>query len=281
MIIPSVGRAEVLGETLNRIKYQTRPPAQVLLVVCEPSDVPEDIPESVTVVFSEKGITAQRNKGIANTHDDIDYLLFTDDDAFIHPEYIERLERLFDEDSSIAGLTGTVIKDGNVSAEAADGLLGRYVCPPAGDGTVPCESLYGCNFGVRKSTIGQLRFDERLVLYGWLEDEDFSFNLGKLGDLRKSAELGCVHLMYPSGGRANHVRFGFSQVMNPYYLCIKNKRSFFGMMKSHWLKGVPANLFGAVFGPERVRRIGRLHGNLIAFGAIVRGRIDPEIARKL
>lgn len=281
IIIPSVGRSRILGETLSRLKNQTEFPAQVLVVVNVESDLPEKIPDYVNVVFSEKGLTKQRNKGMERSGSDIDILLFIDDDTFLHPRYLENMESIFNKHDNIAGLTGCVLKNGDVTIKEADDILSKQPLDVVENKLVWRRGLYGCNFGVRKSLLSELRFDERLVLYGWLEDADFSFNLSKLGELYSSPAMRCVHLMYSSGGRTNHIRFGFSQVMNPYYLCKKNKHSLFGMMKSHWFKGVTANMFGIVFGPGRRGRMGRLRGNLIAFGFILRGRICPEFAGKL
>ena len=40
---------------------------------------------------------------------------------------------------------------------------------------------YGCNMAFRAQSIEHLTFDERLVLYGWLEDRDFAFRAGAAG----------------------------------------------------------------------------------------------------
>jgi GT2 family glycosyltransferase len=280
IIIPSIGRSMILGETLQRISAQTVPPDKVLAVVTAEADLPQDVPDYVQVVYSGKGLTKQRNVGMALCKNECDYLLFMDDDTFLHPRYVENMVRLFDQHEQIAGLTGTLIKNGDVSIAEADERLREHVL--SDDETlIRRRGLYGCNFGVRSSLLAELTFDERLVLYGWLEDADFSYNLSKLGDLYASKTMQCVHLMYPSGGRANHVRFGYSQVMNPYYLCRKNNRSQWDMMKGHWFKGVPANLLGVLTGPERSKRVGRLKGNLIAFKNIISGRIQPEYAEQL
>ena len=42
---------------------------------------------------------------------------------------------------------------------------------------------YGCNMSIRTSSVGELRFDERLPLYGWQEDIDFTSQLRRGGAL--------------------------------------------------------------------------------------------------
>ena len=281
LVIASIGRARILGETLSRLKNQTVAPIQIITVVHEPSDFPKGVEHDVTLVYSEKGLTKQRNKGIDHCSADADYVLFIDDDTFLHPRYIEEMEAIFNNDDNVVGATGVLIKNGDVEISEADQLLHTFPNRDLEDGCFEIRGLYGCNFGVRRSALDRIRFDERLVLYGWLEDADFSWRLKSAGSLVKAPAMRCVHLMYPSGGRANHMRFGFSQVMNPYYLCRKNKRSLWSMMRAHWLKGVPANVFGMIFGPNRGDRLGRLRGNFIAFRKIFVGNVCPEYAEKL
>ncbi|MCF7816551.1 MAG: glycosyltransferase [Kiritimatiellales bacterium] len=282
IIIASLGRAKILGEAIARLDKQTKKPLQLIVVVHDKSDLPDVLPQEAMVLFSEKGTTIQRNRGIDACSPDSDFWLFIDDDTFLHPTYLERMERIFEANPHVAGLSGNLIRNGDVSINEADRLLLDYQDEGSGQ-ALERGALYGCNFGVRASMASNIRFDERLVLYGWLEDADFSMNLGRHGGICYSPELICVHLMFQSGGRSNHVRFGFSQIMNPYYLCRKNKDvfPFAEVLKAHWLKSVPANCAGAIVGPSRKSRVQRLWGNLIAFRFLVAGRIVPEHACEL
>ena len=79
---------------------------------------------------------------------------------------------------------------------------------------------YGCNMSIRASTIGEARFDERLALYGWQEDIDFTGRLRGAGAASSGAELLGVHLGVKAG-RVSGVRFGYSQIVNPTYLIRK------------------------------------------------------------
>ena len=281
IIIPSVGRDLILGETLSRLDHQTKQPEQILVVVPSKADLPESIPSSVEVIFSLKGICVQRNTGIEYCRTDSEIILFIDDDTFLHPTYIEFLERTFVENPDIGGVTGLLLRNGDVSINEADRLL--QDCDATFDPRLSSYHFYGCNFALRKAMLGNLRFDERLVLYAWLEDADFSMNFGQVAKICFAPALKAVHLMFPSGGRTNHIRFGFSQVMNPYYLCIKNKPifSFSEVIKEHWLRGVSINLIKGVFGVNKKWRRDRLRGNLIAFRFILMGKILPEYASKL
>jgi GT2 family glycosyltransferase len=270
----------ILGETLSRLKNQIKRPVQTLVVVPSKEDLPETIPDFVEVVFSEKGSCVQRNVGIDQCNVDSDILLFIDDDTFLHPTYVEFLEKTFSENREVAGVSGHLLRNGDVSIEEADELLRD--CDATYELLLTPSGFYGCNFAVRKSALSNLRFDERLVLYGWLEDADFSMRFRQSGKICSAHALKAVHLMYPSGGRTNHVRFGYSQVMNPYYLSIKNKKLFplSEVIKKHWLRAFPANLIKGGGSGGKWRR-DRLRGNLIAFKFILMGKIIPEYATEL
>ncbi len=79
---------------------------------------------------------------------------------------------------------------------------------------------------IRAGVIGKLRFDERLPLYGWQEDIDFTSQLRNLRAHRISVEnLFGVHLGTKSG-RVSGVRLGCSQIVNPVYLIGKSAMPF-------------------------------------------------------
>jgi GT2 family glycosyltransferase len=99
-------------------------------------------------------------------------------------------------ESTIAGANGIVIRDGiktpPISWEEAQHAI---AAPRPAD---PCSlseiaDLYGCNMAYRMSAIDDLRFDERLVLYGWLEDKEFSRKAAKKGRLVECNLLVGVH----------------------------------------------------------------------------------------
>lgn len=286
IIIPSVGRIGILGETLLRIANQKVKPLEVLVVVPSVEDAPESVPDYVRVILSEKGSCHQRNVGIKNCCSACEFIVFMDDDTFLHPEYIERVEKLFTEKPELSGLTGHLLRNGDVSVEEADALLAEYRYPEHEESNTWKLSeglLYGCNSAVRRASLENVRFDERLVLYGWLEDADFSHHLSKHGLVCYSPELIGVHLMYPSGGRSNHVRFGFSQIMNPFYLHRKNGPAlrFSEVLRGHWGKAVAANLVRSMIGNNKSVRRDRLRGNMVAFKLLILGRVEPEYAKEL
>jgi GT2 family glycosyltransferase len=145
------------------------------------------------------------------------------------------------------------------------------------------ESLYGCNMTFRRSSVRGLLFDDRLPLYGWLEDLDYSIRVARRGRLANVPSARLVHLGV-SGGRASGVQMGFSQIANPYYLWrSKGLIRFPRLLKQYWVKGMASNCLRSVIQrcDSRIDWRGRMVGNLVALKDICLGRINPERAADL
>ncbi len=142
-----------------------------------------------------------------------------------------------------------------------------------------CTALYGCNMAFRVSAIGPLTFDERLVLYGWLEDLDFSRSAGRMGRLVTCDAMVGVHLGIKSG-RVSGKKYGYSQVVNAWYLRKKGTLT----SKEAWSnigRAILANGAKSFWSEKYIDRPGRLKGNLIGLGNLMRGRCRPEKAAEL
>jgi GT2 family glycosyltransferase len=144
----------------------------------------------------------------------------------------------------------------------------------------PTGGPYGCNMAFRCSSIAGLRFDERLVLYGWQEDRDFGGQIWNRGGrvVRINTAVG-VH-MGVKRGRVSGRKFGYSQVINPLYLVQKKTMPLRDALR-HVLRNVSSNLVRSFVPEPWVDRRGRLRGNWIGVCDFVRGRLTPERAEKL
>jgi hypothetical protein len=139
--------------------------------------------------------------------------------------------------------------------------------------------LYGCNMAFRMSAIKDLQFDERLVLYGWLEDKEFSRKAAKNGRLVECSLFAGVHLGLQSG-RVSGKRYGYSQIVNAWYLYKKDTLSL-REASAHILKALAANA-AKTFRPENhIDRRGRLHGNLVGIMHLLSGACRPEKVAEL
>ena len=132
VLVASWRRAEQLREALGGIAAQTRAPDEVLAVV-RPDDLParEVIAQSEgvrEVLVHKPGIAAARVAGITAATGDV--LMYLDDDAIPHPDWIARTLRHYESDATIGAVggrdllpydTGKVIGVG-----ASVGVVNRY-----------------------------------------------------------------------------------------------------------------------------------------------------------
>ncbi|MFZ2260475.1 MAG: glycosyltransferase [Luteococcus japonicus] len=281
VVIPTVDRPDALRRALTAIRGQSQQ-AQVILV-CPPdaSRLPEDVRSDsrIAVVDGVKGLTRQRNLAVASIPESIDYIAFFDDDAVPRSDYLEKAAVVLDANPDIVGVTGAVVRDGaqervELSADEMSAALDASWADDR-DGFEPVTGLYGCNMMIRADVVRATLFDERLPLYGWLEDLDFSRRAMTKGRLVKAHGVVTVHQGSSSGGRKQHRRLGYSQICNPVYLWRK------GSLEPKDLavlvgKPVLSSLRGSIIGDERPERRERLKGMGLALGDLVRGRFTPE-----
>jgi len=258
---------------------QSRLPDRV--VVCAPSDA--DVGgiktgPALEIVVGPRGLTIQRNAILACL-DDFDVVQFFDDDFLPATDYLAVAERAFAADPTIAMATGSVIADG-IKGPGIDLDTARSIVAACATGAVDTtfelvEDAYGCNMAVRLAAARamQCRFDERLPLYGWMEDVDFSRQLARHGRIVRLAGARGVHLGIKQG-RQSGVRLGYSQIANPIYLSRKGTCPWPRSLRL-MSRNIAANLLRSLTPEPYVDRAGRVAGNLKAFGDLIAGRLDP------
>ena len=282
IIIPSVNRPALLHDTVRALARQSRAPAEIIVVVpgdqhmlAETGALPR-----VRTVRSEIGLSRQRNTAMDALGPEIRLVTFLDDDVELHPDYLDHVARLFAAAPDIVLADGRVLADGAASgsierAQARE-IIAKAVVPtePIIEASAP-ERIYGCNMSVRRAALDRVRFDERLPLYGYMEDRDFAFQCARLGSLARCLSAEMVHLGAGSG-RVSGRRFGFSQVMNPLYLWRKGNYRSHRDVARQVLRPIVVNAALALAPGQRVDRRGRLAGNCRALASVLRGRIAPE-----
>ena len=278
--IATKGRPAVLLETLRELLRQTRTPDRVLVCYSQPSDVEgAEVVPGVEVLQGPTGSAHQRN-AILDAAAGCDVVLFLDDDFLAAPRYVEATVAAFEASADVTVTTGRVIADGMRSAgidlAAARALLAGDQYAGAWPGVEPAWSGYGCNMAVRAAVARRhsIRFDERLPLYAWYEDIDFTRRLGRYGRVVRVLAASGVHLGAKSG-RTSGLRLGYSQVANPIYLARKGSYPWDHAVRSvgrHLL----ANAVRSVWPEPHVDRRGRAVGNARALLDLLRGRIKPD-----
>lgn len=287
VIIPTVRRPDALERCLDAVAGQTRSAHQVL--VCPPVTVepPHEVlhrhPE-VTLVPGPPGAAAQRNAGIARLAPEVDVVVLLDDDSVPRRDHLEQVAKVFASRPDVVAISGRVVRDGaaehvELTPAQIEEALAASFAEPAGSQPVSHElrELYGCNTAVRREALEGTLFDERLPLYSAFEDLDLARRLLAEGHGRivSAPNVVVVHQGHKSGGRAQHLRYGYSSVMNLEYLRRKGSIDRADVLR-HVVRSVLSNGARSVRGTDVDWRRSRLQGQALAAADLLRGRVTPE-----
>lgn len=285
--IATVGRPETVELTAARWTAQTRPYDHLVFSVANAGDVgpgARALPKAI-VLLGPKGLTKQRNLVLDHLAGACDLIVYADDDFVPATSFLENVERLFIDHPELAVATGWVIADGintaGISFTDALRIVSDWEATPGRTEHVleNTKHAYGCNMIVRPDARPDLRFDERLPLYGWLEDLDYCRRMSPYGRIQRSSMLVGVH-MGVKGGRQSGVRLGYSQVANPIYFVIKGSMPA-GEAFVQVLRNLCANILKALRPEPWVDRPGRLKGNCLALADALMLRLRPERIEEL
>lgn len=285
VIVATRGRPGVGSATVRHLlETQTLKPAAVIVSCIDRKDAGDLARlDGVTIVTGPAGLPAQRNTALAALPPGIDVVVFFDDDFVADKDWLTVAADTFRDEPDVIGFTGHVLADDvkgpGLSFEEAARIVAT--ADPRSDWSwKEPYSPYGCNMAFRAAAIGDLRFDENLVLYGWLEDRDFAATLAKRGGrLVKCAEARGVH-MGIKGGRISGDRLGYSQVVNPIYMLRKGTMTV-AQVADQVFRNVSSNVALAVRPEPFIDRRGRLKGNLLGLADVLRGRIEPGRAANI
>jgi hypothetical protein len=287
VIIATKGRPQEVSNLLDTLTLQTVVPDLVVVSACDPTDIAQGavVAKNVEVLFGPPGLPAQRNRALSSVRGKYDIVIFFDDDFIPSRYWIEHVRMLFATEPDVVCATGKVLADG-VTVGGIERSAGQLIVNEADSSTKTSkdnyrvqdrQSPYGCNMAFRAGSIEHLAFDERLVLYGWLEDCDFAFRVGE--ERIWTDALWGVHLG-TTRGRSSGLSFGYSQVVNPWYLMKKGTMTRFDIFRAI-SRALARNFLGSLFHDSHVDRRGRLKGNMIAVSDILFGRWAPERAAEL
>ena len=289
VIIATYGRKALLDRTLAFLEGQTRLPDAVIVSAPDESHVEQrdSAAYALSWAFGARGSCVQRNKAIDLAVGQTDIITFFDDDFLPAADYLQSVEQAFSAHPDWAVLRGDAVVDGANGAGLTfeEGLAAlreaerQRAVNPLAPRVTDHVGGYGCNMSVNARHLGDIRFDERLPLYGWQEDIDFTSRLGKKGRVVGMNTLYGVHLG-AKGGRVSGVRFGYSQLINPVYLARKGTVPSGFAFNLIW-RNIAANMVKSLWPEPWIDRRGRLKGNLLAAFHLARGKVEPEHILKL
>lgn len=278
-VIATTGRPDIVKRVVSRLRDQSRPPDGVLVVGASPDDIAglDGAFDNLEMRISRRGLCRQRNCALDHLGARTDVVAFFDDDFVPAHDFLARLDALLSRQPEVVGATGVLLADGAQSQpisfdEAVSRLDLSGDRPP--QSTSDCVSLYGCNMAIRLSAAAGLRFDEKLPLYGWQEDVDFTHQLSWRGRLVRTSELTGVH-MGARSGKTSGKRLGYSQIANVIYL--RRKGTMCPWLGERLLfQNISSNIVRSLWPEPDIDRRGRLAGNLLALRDLMKGTIDPE-----
>lgn len=307
ILIPTRGRRDDLRDCLHSIAAQTLAASEVVVVDSTPRPrgdeavVYQECTGAVPVqyVWSARGGSAwQRNQGLRQIRAESSYLFLLDDDVVLEPEYCAVLVDVLEQRPEVVGAVGTITnwqgypthwlvqaalrlflmqgRPGTVLPSGQIGHLGEDLTGPP----FAIQWLYGGNTIVRRSAMGDLRFDpafERFGGYAFNEDLDFSYALGRRGALLCVPAARLVHRISPAARPKSDYRYGISQVANRALFVRKHLPGVYHFLCYLW------SMLGTLLINAAMIPAGRSHtrllGNLIGLALVLSGQIRPA-ARK-
>lgn len=180
-IVPTYRRPEDLSRCLAALKQQIRLADEVLVVIRDIDEATDSflaafdnglLPLKVVTV-AIPGVVAAMNAGLDASTGDV--IVFTDDDAVPHPDWLERIEQRFLAAADIGGVGGRdCLHVNNQRIEGKAAVVGKVQWfgrvignHHLGFGEAQeVDVLKGVNMSFRRQAIAPVRFDERMLGQG-------------------------------------------------------------------------------------------------------------------
>ncbi len=203
--IPTLNRPDDLSRTLKTIYSNKKLPDLLIIVDQSDDNKTRDIIKPLEAKYSikyirsdKKGLTHARNIAIENSLD-FDIITFLDDDVDLEKDFLSEIENTYISYPEISGCQGFIKNTGGkllrrsvlkIRKILSDNRL-EYFKPPTineyflnsyplfvkKNNILPCEWLSGCDMSYKINDIRDERFNEDFILYGMVDDVEFSYRL--------------------------------------------------------------------------------------------------------
>jgi GT2 family glycosyltransferase len=292
IVIPTIGRCDELRKMLQSLAQQTRLPDQVVLVdeAGEGNTLAREFPAlhiSVTT-FQRGSASAKRNRGVECVASEIELIGFMDDDIVLEPQAVEVMLDFWKnapEDTGGASCNWMNLPPLFASRLKSLRFVSRWgLYDPRGSlvmrsgfqtifRSVPenryVQWLPSGGVVYPRRILQEELFDEWFQGYGFLEDLDFSYSVGKKHRLVIVAAARSYH--YPSKiGRPDWYLFGKKEVINRLYFVSKHQEFSRPLCCLGLFVRMFLSTFEAVKGLEAAR-LKRVAGNLVGLALVVKG----------
>jgi len=204
VVIPTYYRREDLAELFDSLLKQTFKPFEVIVVDDTPTEEIAVLCDTFKGQFAKqkvhliyhknrkkKSLSVARNVGVEKSSGDI--LMFFDSDVILFPDYIEKILEVFKKFPYAVGVQGWIVNIKRTKFYYIRQVIYRifrfshhvkdrcklFEYPSSLTRIVQCEALIGANFAIKREVFNELRFDENLLGYAYMEDMLFSHTLFK------------------------------------------------------------------------------------------------------
>lgn len=246
IIICTKDRADDLQRALESLQTQTRPPEEVIVVDSGSDDAEarvrayEDAAVGTTVryIHSDPGLTKQRNIGIRQAAGDIVH--FLDDDVILDERYNDAIHAAYEaEGNEDVIAVGPMLELPRPVGAWACRYRKFFMLPHVnGDGRMlpsgfGCYTWYSgvkdhhplevgcgcCTF--RRDVFETILYDEWFEGYGYLEDLEFTYRVGKAGRMMGASGARMLHVETPAARTRMRALIAM-QIINHYYVFQKH-----------------------------------------------------------
>lgn len=264
LIICTYQRPQALQKLLISLEGQVKKPDQVIIVDGSVDDRTEEmvagndinVLQYFHVSPENRGLTNQRNFGLAKIEAGVEVVHFLDDDVLLDERYFQQINASYLEHPEVLGIGGYITnevnwerisgapqydeysKDGwkrklgsrnllrkrlGILSPAAPGKIPDFsnalpisFLPPTGK-LYPVDFFMGCSMSFRKKIFENLQFSEYFHGYGLYEDLDFCIRVSKEGPLMVDSSALLEHY-HEASGRPDHYKYGVMVMRNGWYV---------------------------------------------------------------
>ena len=244
IVIPTRNRIKELTNTLNFLDSNQFFFKKIVIVDSSRLEIKQKIKEKIKeynsqikIIDSEPSTCIQRNAGF-NFIEDNEYIMFLDDDNIFYPDAFYKMQYFLNNNKNFSGVAFNQIYNEKIiilekfKKNYISNKLGIYSSNIGGFSNSGWQSRF-INFTnnaivqwlptraviYRSEKVKKIRFDEKLGIYGYLEDLDFSLELKKKGNLMVCSDARYSHdqsITRPG------FEFGKKELRNRYYIVKKH-----------------------------------------------------------
>lgn len=247
IIIPTKDRPNELIKTINILASNIFFFREVIIVDSSDLQIKKIIKEkiknynfNIKIIDSEPSTCIQRNIGF-NFIKNEEYIMFLDDDNIFYPDAFYNMQKFLKNNKEFVGVAFNQIYDykenffEKIKKNIILNKIGIYSSEKGGLTKSGWQSKF-INFDkdmivqwlptraviYKSSAVKNIRFDDNLGVYGYLEDLDFSLELKKRGNLAVCSQAKYTHdqtIARPG------FEFGKKEIKNRYYIVKKHNLS--------------------------------------------------------